>query len=47
MAQQFGIKGLFTTGMSAGNFFVNDAAREIRVQLMGEVQLEITEICSL
>ena len=36
MAQQFGIKGLFTTGMSAGNFFVNDAAREILTSYPGD-----------
>lgn len=29
MTQTFGIPGLFTTGMSAGDFFVNDAARDI------------------
>lgn len=36
MAQQFGIKGLFTTGMAAGNFFVNDAAREILTSYPGD-----------
>lgn len=35
MAQQFGIPGLFTTGRSEGDFFVNDAARDILTSYPG------------
>ena len=35
MAQKLGIKGIFTSGLAGGDFFLNDAAREILVGYPG------------